>query len=521
MKLSIVGVCLALPLLLGAASPMAVDVSTQSGALRGTVTGDAASFLGIPYGAPPVGSLRWQPPQPAASWSGVRAATAYARYCSQNGAGEFFGNASYSEDCLYLNVFTTGNAIRNHEHRPVMFWIHGGGLYGGSSNDYDMRALVNAGVTVVSINYRLGIFGFFAHPALDAEHHDLADYGLMDQQLALRWVQRNIAAFGGNPRNVTIFGESAGGASVGAHLVSPASAGLFERAIVESGGYGFTDDALPLATGEAMGQRFATAAGCANQDIACLRALTPEQIVKIQQPYLPYAVFFGNVATLPRTYREAFTSGSFQRVPVMIGNNRDEWRWLIARFEIVSGKPVTADGYPAAVNAFFGPTKAPAALAHYPLADYPSPSEALGAAESDSYMICPSYRFDRWVAPYVPVYAFQFDDRSAPMYMPSASFPYGAAHTSEMQFLFPGFHGGRGVTQPLSPQEQTLSAQMIGYWTTFAKTGDPNGAGAPAWPKFNAAQAFMSLRTPAPVTFAGPDFVAQHQCDFWDTLSQH
>jgi para-nitrobenzyl esterase len=508
-------------MLLGADAQSTVSVRLQAGTVRGTVAGDAASFLGIPYAAPPLGTLRWRPPESPASWTGVRDASAYANYCPQNGAGAFFGDPSYSEDCLYLNVFTTGGAIRNRERRPVMFWIHGGGLYGGSSNDYDMSALVQAGVVVVSVNYRLGVFGFFAHPALDIEHHDLADYGFMDQQLALHWVQRNIAAFGGDPHNVTLFGESAGGESVGAHLVSPGSAGLFQRAIVESGSMALSMMLLPLATEEATGQRFATAAGCTNQDMACLRALTAEQIMKIQQPYLTNSAFIGNVAALPQTFRAAFTSGAFHRVPVMIGNNRDEWRWLIGRIEIATGKPLAPEGYPAAIGAFFGPAKAPAALAHYPLAGYGSPSEALGAAESDYFMICPSYEFDRWVAPYIPVYAYQFDDRAVPMYMAAVSFPYGAAHTSEMQFLFPDFHGGRGVVQTLSPQEQTLSAQMIGYWTTFAKTGDPSVPGAPPWPRFNVAQTFLSLRTPAPATLTGPDFVAQHGCDFWETISQY
>jgi para-nitrobenzyl esterase len=512
---------LTLAFLLGAAAPPTLNVPIQSGILRGSVAGDAVSFLGVPYAAPPVGNLRWQPPQVPTPWTGTRDATAFANSCAQSRSGAFFGAPSYSEDCLYLNVFTTGNAIRNHEQRPVMFWIHGGGLFGGSSNDYNMSALVAAGVVVVSINYRVGVFGFFAHPALDKERHDIADYGLMDQQMALRWVQRNIAAFGGDPRNVTIFGESAGGESVGAHLVSPGSAGLFKRGIVESGAMALSAMLVPLTTAETMGRQFATAAGCTNQDVMCLRALTTEQIVKIQAPYNTQSAFIGNVPALPHTFQAAFTSGAFYHVPVMIGNNRDEWRWLIANIELATGKPVTPETYPAAIGRFFGPALAPVALAHYPLAEYGSASEALAAAETDYFLICPSYKFDTWTAPYIPVYAFRFDDRSVPMYMAPVSFPYGAAHTSEMQFLFPGFHGGSGVVQSLSPPEQALSVQMIGYWTTFAKSGDPNHAGAPPWPKFNAAGAFMSLRTPAPTAISENEIVTQHHCAAWDTVSQY
>ena len=348
-------------ILLGAAAPSAVNVTIHDGALRGSVAAGIVSFLGIPYAAPPVGELRWRPPVAPAAWSGIRDATTFGSYCAQNGSGAFFPSPSNSEDCLYLNVFTTGDAVARHQHRPVMFWLHGGGLYGGDSNDYDMTALVGSGVVVVSINYRIGVLGFFAHPALDAEHHDLGDYGLMDQQMALRWVQRNIAAFGGDPENVTVFGESAGGESAVAHLTSPTAENLFRRVIIESGGTpALTRMVTPLTTAEATGKRFATAAGCEDQSVACLRALSAEQIAKLQQPYL--TGFIGNVATLPKPFHAAFASGRFHHVPVLIGNNADEWRWIIARIEIGSGKPLTPQAYPAAVQTFFGPATATAVL---------------------------------------------------------------------------------------------------------------------------------------------------------------
>src|ERR1700677_3270820 len=242
-----------------AASASGPVAGTANGAVRGLVNGAVDEFLGIPYAAPPVGPLRWQPPQPAASWSGVRDATQFAPHCPQLASP--FGQASTSEDCLFLNVFTPSRGEAGARH-PVMVWIHGGALVTGESNDYDPTKLVEDGVTVVTINYRLGALGFLADPALADANGQSGDYGLMDQQAALRWVQRNIANFGGNPRNVTLFGESAGGLSVLSQVASPAARGLFAKAIAESGSYNLTQ--ASLASAETAGQAFAAKAGCAD-----------------------------------------------------------------------------------------------------------------------------------------------------------------------------------------------------------------------------------------------------------------
>jgi para-nitrobenzyl esterase len=210
-------------------------VRTSDGAVRGLANGAVDEFLGIPYAAPPVGALRWRPPQPAARWFGVRDATQFGPHCPQLASP--FGQASTSENCLFLNAVTP--SWRPPRRRtPVMVWIHGGALVTGESDDYLPTKLVQDGVTVVTINYRLGALGFLAHPALADAKGQSGDYGLMDQQAALRWVQRNIAGFGGDPRNVTVFGESAGGLSTLSQLASPQARGLFEKAIVESGSYG-------------------------------------------------------------------------------------------------------------------------------------------------------------------------------------------------------------------------------------------------------------------------------------------
>src|SRR6266568_8308046 len=241
-------------------------VATADGTVRGRAVAATDEFLGIPYAAPPVGALRWQPPRPPAPWHGTRAASSYAPHCPQPSGS--FGRASTSEDCLYLNVFAPAGA--RGKHLPVMVWVHGGSLRTGESDDYNPAGLVRDGVVVVTINYRLGALGFLADAALASRPGGPAgNYGLMDQQAALRWVQRNIGGFGGNPGEVTLFGESAGGLSTLAQLISPGARGLFQRAIVESGTYELTEQSL--ATAESAGDAFAAKVGCTSDTAACLR----------------------------------------------------------------------------------------------------------------------------------------------------------------------------------------------------------------------------------------------------------
>ena len=325
-------------------------VRTADGAVRGMSTSAADEFLGIPYAAPPVGPLRWRPPQPAAPWAGVRDATAFAPHCAQSASP--FGQASTSENCLFLNVFTPPGAARGNRSLPVMVWIHGGALVTGESNDYDPTKLVSNGTIVVTINYRLGALGFLAHPAL-ASHPGgpSGDYGLMDQQAALRWVQRNIGQFGGNRRNVTIFGESAGGLSVLSQLASPGARGLFAKAIVESGAYDLTQ--APLATAEAAGEAFATSAGCASQTAACLRSLPVSTILANQTASGYTPDIDGQVLT--QSIGTALSSGQFNRVPVIDGTNHDEWRLFVAESEL-EGAPVTAANYQDMIASTLGVT---------------------------------------------------------------------------------------------------------------------------------------------------------------------
>ena len=268
-------------------------VRIDGGLVRGADAAGVNSFLGLPYAAPPTGNLRWRPPQPAAGWSGVRDATTFGPSCPQ-APSPFAPPGQFSEDCLYLNVYTPA-ARSSFGGRPVLVWIHGGGLEQDGARDYDGTKLAADGVVVVTINYRLGALGFLAHPAL-ASHGAAGNYGLMDQQAALRWVQRNIARFGGDPGNVTIAGQSAGGLSVLAQMVSPGARGLFQRAIVQSGTFALNQ--RPLAVAEAAGQTFATAVGCADQSAACLRSAPVSALVANFGVEIP-GVVDGAVLTQP------------------------------------------------------------------------------------------------------------------------------------------------------------------------------------------------------------------------------
>jgi para-nitrobenzyl esterase len=493
-----------------AASASGPVVGTANGAVRGLASGAVDEFLGIPYAAPPVGALRWRPPQPAASWPGVRDATQFAPHCPQPPSP--FGQASVSEDCLFLNVFTPSHQ-KPRSHNAVMVWIHGGALVTGESDDYNPAKLVADGVTVVTINYRLGALGFLAHPALADANGQSGDYGLMDQQAALRWVQRNIASFGGNPRNVTIFGESAGGLSTLSQVASPQARGLFDGAIAESGSYNLMQASLSGA--EAAGEAFAANAGCASQTAACLRSLPVSTILASENAagYTPNI----NTEVLPETLKTAFATGNFNRVPIINGTNRDEWRLFVALSEL-EGNPVTASNYQSMISSTLGVSPAAAGViaAQYPLSAFPSPSIALGAVGTDAIFACPALTIDQSVSRFVPAFGYEFNDENAPEnFLPPVSFPYGAAHASEIQYLmdlptaaFPG---------TLSVQQQQLATIMKGYWTNFAKRGVPSSSGTPFWPLFNnLTQKMQSLAPPAPQTET--DFANTHNCAFWTAL---
>jgi para-nitrobenzyl esterase len=485
------------------ASTNPLVVATAGGTVRGKAVAATDEFLGIPYAAPPVGALRWQPPRPAAPWHGVRSATSYASHCPQSSSA--FGEASTSEDCLYLNVFTpaTGKA-RN---LPVMVWVHGGSLLTGESNDYNPAELVRDGVVVVTINYRLGALGFLADAALASRRGGPSgNYGLMDQQAALRWVQSNIRGFGGAPGDVTLFGESAGGLSTLAQLASPGARGLFQRAIVESGTYQLTQQ--PLAAAEAAGKAFAAKAGCATNTAACLRSAPVSKVLANENPvgYTPDV----DGAVLTQPIKTALARGQFNRVPVVIGTNHDEYRLFVAGYQFL-GQRVTAANYQSMIASTLGVSAAIAGkiAAQYPLSRYPSPPLALGAVGTDAIFACHALTAEESLARYVPTYAYEFNDENAPeLFLPPVGFPYGAAHASELPYLFSQTTVARPV--PFTKAQQQLAAAMKQDWTNLAKTGIP----AAGWPKFTgASQQTLSLVPPTPQVET--DFAAQHRCAFW------
>ncbi len=497
---------------------------TDAGPVVGVGTPTVTKFLGIPYAAPPVGVLRWQPPQPPAPWITPRDASAFGPHCAQITSP--FGQASTSEDCLYLNVYVPNHKGFAHDirkRRAVMVWIHGGAFQVGESDDYDpTRLVVQGDVVVVTINYRLGALGYMAHPALSAESPDgvSGNYGILDQQLALHWVQNNIKAFGGNPKKVTIFGESAGGASVHAHLVAPGSAGLFRRAIVESGAL-FTQPTLAAAEG--LGTTFASDVGCSDQTAACLRARSVEDVLAAQGTDLTSSSPNIDGVVLPEPMRTAFAAGHFNKVPVIEGSNHDEFRLFVALLVEIPNGPLAADQYESAVATILNvpPSIASLLVSHYPLANYASPGLALGALATDAAFSCNARRAYELMSPFVKTYAYEFNDADAPeLFLPPVSFPYGAAHASEIQYLFdvPNQTGAPALTA----DQQQLATTMVGYWTRFARSGRPRLSRAPKWPIYrtndSTSQGVLSLVAPVPTNESGVAFGNDHQCPFWNPL---
>jgi len=503
-------------------------------------------FLGIPYAQPPISDLRWMPPEPAKPWTGMLDATHFRASCAQSEKVGGFAAPSEAEDCLFLNVFVKAQdrAASAHRHTrgksPVMVWLPGGGFFAGASNDYDPSALVLQGdVVFVSINYRLGLLGFFSHPAIDAEGHAHSNYGLMDQQLALKWVRDNISDFGGDPGNVTIFGESAGGLSVLSNIASPLSKGLFNKAIVESAA---PVDLPPSTAMQRLGTAFAEEAGCKNQTAECLRSLSVSTILRTNAPaesgnpgssgvpggspfgrfgaFLQLPMIDGTVLTEPMS--TAFAHGRFNKVPILYGSNHDESTWFIALAELSIGTPLTTQTYPDIIARNFG-SSASDVMERYPLASFPTPSNAIAAALTDRDFICATRRTIQALKPYVEsIYYYRFDDRDAPVSSPNVSFPYLAHHTAELQYIFSGFHGAGGRIHQLRPAQAQLARHMVRYWTNFATSGDPNrgtdDASATVWPRYDlTGDQFLSLKVPQSSAVTGlGDF---HQCGFWDGVS--
>ncbi len=521
-----------------------IVVNTKDGAVRGFVKNGVSTFLGIPYAAPPVGNLRWMPPQPVKKHA-LLDATEFASNCPQSNALAVFGGPpSVNENCLYLNVFTTGKRNLGSK-KPVLVWIHGGGNFDGESNDYDGGKLATGGsqgtpTVVVTINYRLGLFGYLAQPALDSEGHLFANYGTLDQQAALRWVQRNIAAFGGDPNKVALGGQSGGSVDVHANVVSPLATGLFNRAIFQSAPSGVF---VTLDAALARGNAFAKAAGCAGNSgkvAKCLRDLSPARILQLQGTIKDNGPFLDpgseNViidgAIIPRQLTDAYTSGKFNKMPVMGGDTKDESAFGIGNNEYFSGPPqapMTETDYTSAINNQFG-SKASQVLSQYPSSAYGgSPGMAYNRATSDSIECSANLGGLKLLAKSVPTYGYDFTYQDTPFFLPQLpGFRPLAAHTIDIEYVFDGYHGSpigvnldqtTGQPRGLNAKESNLSDQIIGFWTNFADTGNPNAMGRSTWPVFKANKPVF-LQEDVPISVESEtQFRSNYKCDFWDNLN--
>ena len=497
-------------------------VNTAAGQVRGSIDkeGNTCLWKGIPYAAPPVGDLRWKAPAPAPPWNGVRDATRWGNACAQLSMYKFANHvpAPYSEDCLNLNVWRP----KNPGTFPVMVFIHGGGFVLGAAATpmyFGDRLAANGNVIVVSINYRLDAFGFLALEELAREDpsRSTGNYGILDQIAALKWVRENIANFGGDPKNVTIFGQSAGGFSVCTLLAASPARGLFQRAIIESGG---CEIAWPLEKGFETGRWAARELGCPAGDLSCLRKKSTREILKklglsfiesMQGKGLRFMIHQDNYL-LSGTALSSIQSGNFNNVPLMLGSTRDEFQvW-----SLLGGKGVkTPESYAVKVRQVYGPD-AEIILKLYPAENYANPGLAYADILSDRSISCPILTTARVVSPHqkaVYLYRFDYDETRF-------NRAVGAMHGAELPFVFQSFD--RWPMRFLFSADDRAKAMYLSrivqnYWAKFARTGDPNPEGRVTWPPF-------TLDHPETIVFdhkinwAGTD--NREKCAFWSEFNK-
>lgn len=504
-------------------APAGEVAATNAGLVRGASHDGYRTFQGIPFAAPAVGRFRWASPQPVKPWAGVRNATRPSASCPQI---ESFGEhtPSETEDCLYLNV--TVPKVRAHERLPVLVYLFPGGFVQGDAATYQAARMATQGhVMVVTPNYRLGLLGFLAHPALDKERPELSgNYGLQDQQAALRWVRRNAAAFGGDPSNVTLSGTSAGGISTCAQLFTPSSAGLFDRAILQSGPCPLTTTwaypneffGLRRDAAERLGMRRAAALGCTDvrTAAACLRAKSVSKLLDPELVESAGPTVGGGL--LPYAGRAPLADGRFTRVPVMVGVNRDEVRLHAAAEASFGVAPRTQKQYQDRIIADFGAAEAKRILAEYPMKRYGSAAVAWATLTTDHTWSCGVRDNAGALGRHTPTYTYEFADRHAPWTTldPEPAFPTGAFHSAEAQYLYED----KGYPA-LDRAQLGLSTTMIRYWSNFARSGNPNGLDVPRWKRFDEGEYVQSL---APGV-GGVHRVAlgtEHRCGFWRSIGQ-
>ena len=494
-----------------AANSNPLIVKVEDGELEGAMNegADVRSFLGIPYAKPPVGELRWKEPQRNTAWTGVRSAKEFGGRCAQLDSAVLMNKASDTEDCLYLNVWAPLPVST--KKLPVMFWIHGGGNVNGSTNEpvpylnsglfYTGEFLAKKDVIVVSLNYRLGVFGFLAHSGLGSEGSKPGNQGLWDQQAALSWVQRNISNFGGDPGNVTIFGESAGSFDVCMQVASPKSRGLFHRAISESGGC--TTFQQTLATAQMTGDKLAAAVGCTgsgSEALKCLRDKPVSQLLTALPGGAGMSGFGPNVdgEFMPTQPRTLYDRGEIAKVPYILGSNTDEGTLFTIGTNVTN-----EEMYKAAIMTRYAAIT-DQVMEHYPVSkfmDQMNPfNAALARAFGDGTLVCSTWdTATRAAKAGSTVYMYNFDIPAG------VGTNLGATHGAELVYVF-------GTSPALSEEQQKVSDLIQNFWTNLAKTGDPNATSLLSWPKFSES---MDTRVNFSVMPSTVQNFRSDECKFW------
>lgn len=522
-----------------------VQISVDNGKLTCRHDDNVIACLGIPFAAPPVGALRWKAPQPHQP-VGNYDATYFRPRCSQVANPQFGSAASESEDCLYLNVYTPTSGQGPF---PVMLWIHGGSWTLGAGSDYDGQQLAEKGqVVVVTINYRLGPLGYLAHPGLSAEdpNGSSGNYGLKDQIMAMRWVQSQISHFQGNPSNVTIVGESAGSFSVCNHIASPVSAGLFHRAIMESGPCISIVPQFRHVDAESLGSTFAVTQGCAQvsaaDQITCLRGKSVSQLLSQGLPGPIDLRFIPNTDgyVLPKNFSDAVTSGQYNHVPMLLGINHEEGRFFVAASlysaastsesktaaEIVQSLLPATPEVNAVVSNILSTLNLSGSSTGQP-DNGPATEQPLLIASKvfgDLTFACAAEVTSRALAGNsAGLYIYEFNDPHSPVPGDIANFPYLTmhnTHTSELVYVFQAtVEDGKTNPSLLNAEQLQLSDRIIGYWSSFAHDGVPTATGAPKWPSFGMSS--LQRLSPAPdgiATIGIDSFVSDHQCLIWSPV---